>query len=325
MTENTHSDKHAPVKAEWGSDSKPFTERVREEMEAKGRQPDLRVRAPKKEKHQEPKNFWQRIAPKSKKGRVVFAAGTAQVVSLCLTAVAGHIFKNHRPGFVEEWEKDMVTLFNRRASEYKGEFPDKGPSLLRPDGWKGFLDFEPYQDLKRYDGKEWKANDPKTGKLVQMSIEARNYDKKHMIQARTITEFVAMGLTNILSTIMLRNYFDKKLDINIGGKNVVKTQMIDTVTGIGSMFIVPKIFPKFLRSGRKGIQDLVNKVPVKPGNEAKRDEFGRSLGVSAMNMAVPDFIGFGMGIFATFRELDALEKAREAEEKLQEIEPTRGR
>ncbi|GEM_PF-5346228 len=269
------------------------------------------------EEGQKPKTFLEKIAPKSKKSRVVFAAGTAQVVSMCLTAVAGYVFKNHKPKMVKEWEKSIVKVFNNSAKNYTGDLPEKGPGYLRPRAWKGFMDYEDYQSLKRYSGIEYTVN----GK--NKVPEKKNDQLKHEIQASTLTQFIAMGLTNILSTIAVRNVLDEKLDINLGGKKVFKTQMIDTFVGLGAVLGIPLIMPKQARDARKVIQDGINKLPAK--NENRRDEIGKSVAFSIVNVNVPDFLGFAVGLNATFRELDALEKEKEAERKIQELESQKGR
>ncbi len=257
------------------------------------------------EEDQKPKTFLEKIAPKSKKGRVVFAAGTAQVVSISLTALAGYLFKNHKPEKVKDWEASIVRVFNDKTMKSLWE-TNKAPGLLRDERWKGFMDYDDYQNIKAYSA---------AGDLESLS-------KKHAIQAGTLTQFVAMGLTNILSTISVRNLLDDRLDINLGGNKVLKTQMIDTAVGIGAMIGIPSIpfLAKPLRDARYTIQKTVNKIPVKEENISRRDELGKSLGFSAVNITLPDFIGFAAGINATFRELDALEKEKEAEKKLQEIE-----
>ncbi|MDG1286686.1 MAG: hypothetical protein P8P30_03875 [Rickettsiales bacterium] len=271
------------------------------------------------EEDTKPKTFLEKIAPKSKKGRVVFAAGTAQVVSMCLTAVAGYWFKNHKPKTVKNWEKSMVKVFNNSAKNYTGGAPEKGPNYLRARAWKGFMDYDDYQNTKRYSGIEYNKN----GKL--MKAEKKNNTSKHSIQAGTLTQFIAMGLTNILSTIAVRNLMDERLDINLGGDKVFKTQMIDSVAGIGAMIGIPMVFARQARDARMGIKGLINKWPVKAGNEKRRDEIGKSFAFSIVNVNLPDFVGFAAGLSATFRELDVLEKEKAAEAKLQELEAQKGR
>ena len=110
--------------------------------------------------------------------------------------------------------------------------------------------------------------------------------------------------------------------------------MIDTAAGIGAMIGIPSIpfLAKPLRDARLKIQKAVDKVPVfaedndalRGVREKRRKGIGQSLAFSAINVTLPDFIGFAAGIDATFRELDALEKKKEAEQKLQEIEEQKG-
>ena len=268
------------------------------------------------DEEEKPKTFLERIAPKSKKGRVVFAASTAQVVSICLVACAGYIFKNHKPKVVKNFERSLLKRFNSMATNYTGNEMEKGPGLLRPSKWKAFMDFDDYQAVKRYSGDRY------TTRGGDKADGAKDDIRKHVLQARTLAEFIIMGVTNIVSTVAIRNVLDKRLDINLGGQKVFKTQMIDTAVGIGAMLMIPNLAPKNARDARLGIRNLVNKWPVKGGaeQEKKRDLFGQSLGFSAVNIALPDFIGFAAGVNDTFRELDALEKQKEAEQKIEEAE-----
>ncbi len=238
-----------------------------------------------------PSNFWQRIAPTSKKGRVVFAAGTAQVVSVTIAAIAGYFFKNHKPKMVETLEGKLAEAFTDHHKSIKG--------FLQSKSWKGFYDTVEYKQMKRYS----KAND---------------YPAKHRMQAVKLVEIGVMGAVNVLSSICSRNYLDEKLDIGLGSGKVLKTQMLDTAVGVGMMVVIPSVFPKTSRTMREGISDgLQNTLPPKTEeNKDKRKKFAKSAAFSVVNLGIPDLFGFVVGLGATLRELDAKDKADKAEKEL---------
>ena len=253
---------------------------------------------------EKPKNFWQRIAPTSKRGRVVFAAGTAQIASMTIAAIAGYVFKHHKPKVVNDLERSLMRVFNKHQDSMKG--------FLSPKAWEGFLDNNERSRLASYDA--IKKEDDKKDKDKRTNSASR----KHRMQAGKLIEIGLMGVFNVLTTLFTRNYLDDKLDIGLGGGKVFKTQMIDTLTGLGAMFVIPKVFPEAARVARKEVRKPIKNIfpPKTDEGRSKRRSFASSAAFSIVNLGIPDMIGFGVGLGATLRELDAKEKLEEAEKEL---------
>ena len=234
--------------------------------------------------------FLKKIAPKSKKGRLLFAVGTAQVVSIALVSVVGIIFKDdNKPKAIKNLESALGKLLAAKPTKVKNW-------VMTPDGWKGFLDLEERELLAGFAQKDDKT-------------------EQYALQLGKVIEMLVLGTVNILSTMGIRNYMDKRLDIHLGKGNVLKTQLIDTAAGLGAMFLLPKISPDGMQAGRKGIENALMKLPHK--DERKHRNWARSAGFTVMNVTLPDFFGFAAGIGAMMRELDQQEKEAEEEKQKQ--------
>lgn len=257
-------------------------------------------------------SFVSKLIPKSKKGKVVFAAVTAQVVSMSVVWLAGYAFQaEKKPKAITDLEDKLMGLFTKNEQKLSG--------FLHPEGWNGFLDMDDRQQLQNLAG----------------VLNDQGHNMQHKMQASKFIEFATLGALNTLSTIGIRNVLDKKMDINQGSGNVVKTQMIDTVTGLGTMFLIPKALPEQAKTARGFVNDQIMNIPfprmsadeianpssVKnrilansplPVTDKQQQKLAKSAAFAAVNITLPDMVGFATGLYSMLKDVDEQDKAQKA-------------
>jgi hypothetical protein len=259
---------------------------------------DMQAKMPDAE--QAPRNFWQKIAPKSTRGRVVFAAGTAQLVSFGVAILAGLYFKggkNGKPKPITDLEDKFIDLF--------GKYPEHRSGFLRANTWKGFFDEAEYANFKSF-------SDPK--------LETHNTDKKHRMIASKLVEFLLLNAVDAVSTVLTRAYFDKRLELNLGTKKIIKSQIVDSSVALGAMIAIPRFTPLYSSDLRTGIREGIQKVKVPESFESNRDKIAETAGFNFVNITIPNTIGFLAGLSSMLSDADYKEKMDNLQRKVDQLE-----
>ncbi len=240
---------------------------------------------------QKPQSFVQKHMPKSKRARVVFAAATAQIVSMVAVPLLWGVTKKAIPGILNDAADHLTNVFEKNPRMLGG--------ILNVRTWNGL--FEPEERPK------WLA--------------AQGNDKLKM-QAEKFVSMGLQGVYNIFSTVAVRNSLDKSLDINAGAKAVARTQFIDTTIALGALLAIPTYKAKASENWRSSLRPVIKKasnaVTFNKVSEREINEFARDSAFFAVNIGLPDALGFTAGLVSMLGELDekaALQEQQEAEAK----------
>lgn len=231
------------------------------------------------------KGFVSRLIPKSKRGKVVFASATAQIISMVAVPLFWGITKKALPEALNGVAHHLANVFDKNPKMMNG--------ILKSRTWDGL--FEPEER------EAWNAS---TG------LERKN------LQAQKFISMGIQGAYNIASTIWVRNILDKKLEINAGSKAVAKTQFLDSAIAIGALLAIPTYMPKTSDKWRGNLRPIIKKASniatLGQVGEKSLDEFSQDASFFTVNIGLPDALGFTAGLIAMLGELD--EKAARQEQ-----------
>jgi len=232
----------------------------------------------------EPQNFVQRIIPKSKKGKVVFAAATAQVASMVVVPMFWSITKNLIPDALQKLTGHLANVFEKKPQMMNG--------ILESRTWDGLFDPE---SLDRW-------------------VVAKGRDRFEM-QAGKLIEMGIQGAYNISSTMWVRNTMDKALKINAGSGAVARTQAWDTLAAMIALIGIPRFLPDQSMKWRMGLRKIykpvVNATWFWEKDPAKREMFTRDAAFYTVNLSFPDLLGFSVGIASMLNAVN--DKAEQSE------------
>ena len=226
------------------------------------------------------KQFVAAKSQESKKKKIIFAGAVAQVVSLIVAPLAVVMVEKYAPKQVEKMQSKLATIFEKHHERIL-------PAIRRP--WESAL--------TETELAQWKGATPK-----QKSTELAESFVSSLMQAGA----------NILVTLGARELLDRVLNINAGGKLVLKSQMIDTAVALGATVALPVVAPKFSRDARQKLAGQLDK------SEWFKHQFGekapKRYALNAVSFAAPDFLGFATGIGYMLREVERKEQQEQGEE-----------
>jgi len=251
-------------------------------------------------------SFLKRIAPKSRKGRVIFAAGTSQIVSIAFMAFAGMMYSHFskKPGVVRELQDTLTNYIIKQQSPDARAENYLSSALLRKKYWRGFFDANEFAKLESFP-----LNDAAFGN----GAARQRYD----MQSGKLIEFTVMQVTDFLVSNITRSLLDKALETKLGNKRLVFAQTADTVVTVGASILFPAFFWKKV-VGLKGIlQKGINAVPL--GGDEQRQEVARSVSFAAVNVGIPNLLGFFVNTGNILHEVGEQEKQEREKELRAEI------
>lgn len=237
-------------------------------------------------KPKQKESFVSRLIPKSKQGKVVFAAATAQVASMVVVPLLWTLSEGVGKKQLDGLAGRLAKIFDKR--------PKIMGDVLNSVTWDGLFDPD-----EREKWETAKGND------------------RHKLQAAKFISMGLQGVFNITSTMWVRNKLDKKLGINAGKKAVAKTQMLDSAVAMGALLAIPRFqaprSERWRMSARRGYRKLGDAVTFGSVEDKSMQRFAKNAAFYTVNIGIPDALGFLTGLTTMLGELD--EKAAKLEER----------